>query len=190
MRLTQTIRHLVYGLLASALAALAAAPVAAAGPALSTEPPRILLATKAGRQAAVQESYCVTSRPSASGVRITACAELPQLAPRRLTIVRAGELVRILLPGARMVPCGRRCANTVTVRRFGCARAVRRFRLGGRTTAWRVRLGPGAYELQLHVRRFVMRDGRRGETSGSLGLLVAKSSDRAIIPATDDFKAC
>lgn len=160
-----------------------AATVAAAASAVNVDPPPIVLASTAGRQTGVQESYCVRSAPMPSKVRISVCADTPDLSPKRLSVVRPGEVVKILALRTK-VRRGR-----VAIRRLGCERAVGGFKLD-RARAWKVRLAPGAYEIQVVARRFATRDGRTGDTRGTLGLLVDPLAPQTVVRATDELRAC
>ena len=53
--------------------------------------------------------------------------------------------------------------------------------LSAPSTRWRVRLRPGAYEVEVFA-RFETADGRTGDTSGSLGILVDRKRRLAIVP--------
>jgi hypothetical protein len=175
-------------------AALGMAPGANAALSLNLDPPPLVMASKAGRHVADQGSFCVDGRRG--GVGVSVCADVFELAVTRVSVVRPGEVVRIQLPGARIVhrsrlcgPSGR-CPAFVSVAPLGCDESIRRFRLPGRTTAWKVRLDPGAYELDVFVGRFTTRDGRTGSTRGSFGLLVDRAAKRNIVRAADGLRAC
>ena len=164
------------------LALTLALPVAAR----AQRPPPILLESRAGVQRAVQESYCVSEVRDTGGTGV--CADTPDLRPRRLSVVRPGEVVSIALPGATIVrrdpTCHPRCAAGAAVFRLGRRKTlVGRFRLSGERTRWLVRLRPGAYEVEVFVGLFRTSDGRSGDTSGSLGILVSRTQPRRIVPA-------
>ena len=165
--------------IAVALAAIAAVLVlASTAPATHRQnPPPILLVSKAGMQRAMQESYCVFS-PShdGEGGGLRVCGDTPDLPPRRLSVVRAGEVVTITLRGTTSISEG-----SASVRVLGKRRSIRRFPLPRPSTRWRVRLRPGAYEVEIFT-RFETADGRSGDTSGSLGILVDRKRRLAIVP--------
>jgi hypothetical protein len=149
-------------------------------------PPPILLESRAGVQRAVQESYCVSKVEATGGTGL--CADTPDLRPRRLSVVRPGEAVTIRVPGARIVrrdpACHPRCEAGAAVFRLGRRKTpIARFRLEGERTRWPVRLGPGVYEVEVFVGLFRTSDGRSGDTSGSLGILVSRTEPRRIVPA-------
>ena len=149
-------------------------------------PPPILLESRAGVQRAMQESYCVTKADDTGGV--TLCADTLDLRPRRLSVVRPGEVVTIAVPGATIVhrdpSCHPRCEASAAVYRLGGRKTlVARFRLSGERTGWPVRLRPGAYEVEVFVGLFRTMDGRSGSTSGSLGILVSRTRPRRVLPA-------
>ncbi|MDQ4081501.1 MAG: hypothetical protein M3123_01220 [Actinomycetota bacterium] len=163
------------------LALALALPVAAR----AQRPPPILLESGAGIQRAVQESYCVSKVDETGGAGV--CADTPDLRPRRLSVVRPGEVVTIALPGATIVRrdpgCHPLCEAGAAVFRLGRRKAlVARFRLAGERTRWLVRLRPGAYEVEVFVGLFRTTDGRSGDTSGSLGILVSRTQPRRIVP--------
>lgn len=173
-------RVLASGSLVRLLVSLAFVSIGAAavsGLALATHrqrPPPIILTTETDMQRATQESYCVSS-PShdGEGGGVTACGDTPDLLPRRLTIVRRGEVVTISFRGATSVADGQ-----AAVRVLGRERFFRTFQLDGPRTRWRVRLSPGRYEVEVSG-RFETADGRSGDTSGSLGLRVRRAQPPA-----------
>lgn len=143
--------------------------------------PATVLSSRAGRQHGVQGSYCVSYPVDERDTgRVTQCVDaVPDLHPNRLSVVRPREVVMIAVREATMVTGG------AAVFRLGCDdRAIRRFSLAERTTRWRVRLTPGAYEIDVFV-RFETADGRSGDTSGLVGLVVSRTRERRIIPAPD-----
>ena len=116
------------------------------------------------------------------------CADTLDLRPRRLSVVRPGEIVTVALPGATIVhrdpTCHPRCEASAAVYRLGGRKTVvARFRLSGERTRWPVELRPGAYELEVFVGLFRTTDGRSGDTKGSLGILVSRTQPRRIVPA-------
>jgi hypothetical protein len=62
----------------------------------SEEPPPIVLASAAGEQVAVQESYCLTDPSAGTGI----CADTADLLPERVSVVRPGERVSVALKNA------------------------------------------------------------------------------------------
>jgi hypothetical protein len=139
-------------------------------------PPPIVLVSKAGRQRAVQESFCVES-DTETGTR-RRCVDMVDGRPRRLSVVRPRGRIAIIIDDAT------EASGIVTVQRLGRTRDVARFRVQGPRTPWRIRLRPGAYEVEVEVSAFRTADGRRGDTSGSLGLLVDRNRRISIIPVS------
>jgi hypothetical protein len=176
----------------SATATTWAAPEPEAGPEL--RPPPIVLANKAGRQEAVQGSYCIT-KVSASGEGEGVCADSSFQPPEELSVVRPQAKIAIALTGATVdeAPegCSPACPSTVTVYPLGCGpdRAVAGFALSGAKTAWTVDLEPGAYELAVFA-YFKAEDGSTGDTSGVVGLLVDPNRESAIVPIDATLAVC
>ncbi|MBD0290772.1 MAG: hypothetical protein ICV74_05900 [Thermoleophilia bacterium] len=140
-------------------------------------PPTISLTNRAGYQRAAQESYCVFSPPHEgqdSGVSV--CADGPDLLPRRLSVVRPRKLVTIRFGRAVAVDDA-----VASVRVLGRKRVISSFRIRRPLKRWRVRLRPRAYEVEVFG-RFAMPDGRTGDTSGSLGVLVSRSRPLRLAP--------
>jgi hypothetical protein len=152
-------------------------------------PPPLVLTSKAGRQVAVSGSFCV--QDSHGGL----CGDTADPEPKRLSIVRPRETIRIAVPGATSLvdtDCGPApCTSDVRVYRLGCDNGppVARIRLRRTPTRWRVRLRPGPYELEAFV-SFTMRDGRSGDTSGSFGMLVDRRRRRTIVRAPAKKPSC
>lgn len=166
---------------AVAVAALVAtsAPAVAEDGGGTLRPPKIVLTSVAGRQRAVQESYCV-QRTSEDGTMVSGCADTVELGPRQLSVVRPGETVTIRLRGATVVE------GIATVHPLGrTGKTVLRFRLKGPQTRWRIRLRPRAYEIDVEVARFETSDLRRGDTSGTVGILVARGGKRVVVPVVE-----
>jgi hypothetical protein len=194
--MARRVRHSIS--LATAVAGIAAAlgmaPGANAALSLNLDAPPLVMASKAGHHVADQGSFCVDSRRSSVGVSV--CADVFELEVTRVSVVRPGEVVRIRIPGARIVQRSRfcrpsgRCPAHVSVAALGCDEAIRRFRLTGSTTSWKVRLDSGAYEVNVVVGRFQTRDGRTGYTTGSFGLLVDPAAKRDIVRVRDELRAC
>jgi hypothetical protein len=135
--------------------------------------------SKAGTQRAAQESFCVQWPPHGETSGGGICADTDDLLPRRLSVVRPGEVVTIRLRGATSLSEG-----SAAVRVLGKERSIRRFPLRGPSTRWRVRLRPGAYEVEVSVGRFETSDGRVGDTGGSLGILVDRERKLRLVPLT------
>ncbi len=161
------------------LAVLAAAFTLAV-PALSTHrkhPPPTVLVSKAGTQRAAQESSCVDLFSHDDGTLVESnCGDGPGLPPRRLSVVRPGEVVTIAFRGATEISDG-----SAAVRLLGKRRFLSRFELPAPRTRWRVTLRPGAYEVEVFA-RFQTADGRAGDTSASVGVLVDRKRKLAIVP--------
>jgi hypothetical protein len=143
------------------------------------DPPPVDLESKAGLQRAVQETFCVSAPPDPGQTTgVTRCVDTVDLPPRRLSVVRPGEVVTISFRGATSISEG-----SAAVRVLGRRSYVYRFRLAGPSTRWRVRLRPRAYEVEVFA-RFETADGRAGDTSATLGLLVARDRPLAIVPVS------
>ena len=154
-------------------------------------PPPIVLASDAGRQTAVPGSFCVDYTDEAAGQAVGACGDSGPITPERLSTVRRGEEVRIVLEHANVTrPEGcvseekQSCIGSVAVHPLGCERKiVAEIPLAlGPETNWRVDLEPGAYELDVFA-YFDAPDGRTGDVSGSLGVLVDQTAPLEIAPA-------
>lgn len=135
------------------------------------EPPPITLVSDAGRQPAVPGSSCVRVA-GGSGTGTGVCRDAAYPAPRRASVVRPGELVRVDVPGAQSMEA--------EIHRLGCRRkALRRIDLGP-SGGWKVDLAPGTYELLVSVGRFELH-GAEGDTSGGLGLWVSARHPLAVV---------
>lgn len=154
-------------------------------------PPPIVLESDAGRQTAVSGSYCVEYVDEAAGEAGGTCADSGPITPAQLSTVRRGEEVRIVLEDAdvtRPEGCSsddeQGCIGSVAVHPLGCERkTVAEIPLAlGPETTWRVDLEPGAYELDAFA-YFDAQDGRTGDVSGSLGVLVDDTAPLEIAPA-------
>src|SRR4051794_33852892 len=108
-------------------------------------PPPIVLTSAAGAQTAVAGSYC----GQGSGV----CADSIYPAPRKLTVVRPRDSVRIAVDGATAID--------LNVHRPGCERTSIRHVVLRADGGWRVDLPPGSYDLQVFA-RFAL-PGRSGD---------------------------
>ncbi|HWB57416.1 MAG TPA: hypothetical protein VG479_10815 [Gaiellaceae bacterium] len=154
------------------------------------KPPPIVLESEAGRQTAVRGSYCVEYVDEAAGEAGGTCADSAPVEPARLSTVRPGEEVRILLVDAdvaRPEGCSgeeeRSCIGNVAVHPLCRKRTVAEIPLAvGPETTWRADLAPGAYELEVFA-SFDAPDGRTGDVSGSLGVLVDETAPLEIAPA-------
>ena len=139
--------------------------------------PPIVLESVAGRQEAVRGASCVATE---DGGGVAVCSDIGTVRPEWLSVVHPGETVTLALVGAR--PAG--SPGIVRARPLGCAAAVAvSFPLDGTRTAWDVALQPGAYELEVAV-AFETTDGRSGDLSGTLGLLVDPEREPGIVPAS------
>jgi hypothetical protein len=63
--------------------------------------------------------------------------------PRKLSIARPEEAVRLVFEGAESVK------GDVRVFRLGCEKAIASIELAGPSTRWTVDLEPGSYELEV-----------------------------------------
>jgi hypothetical protein len=153
----------------------------------NTKAPPIVLESAAGRQEAVPGSSCVSS-----GDGVIGCSDAGRLSPESLSIVRPGEEVRIFVEDADVVRSDGcmedehegECIGTAAVRELGCKeRAVAKILLApGPVTTWSVDLAPGAYEIDVFA-YFVAADGRGGDVSGWLGLLVDETAALEVVAA-------
>jgi hypothetical protein len=156
-------------------------------------PPPIALESAAGRQEAVQGSYCIT-KVTKSGEGAGACADTAFPHPEQLSIARPHEPIMIEITGASLRVnggCSPACPSTVTVSPLGCGpdRAVASFELESASMSWSVDLEPGAYELVVFA-YFQREDGSSGDTSGGIGLLVDPDRERAVVPIDEALIAC
>jgi hypothetical protein len=149
-----------------------------------TMPPPVVLESAAGRQEAVRGSSCVHYEDEASGEAVGLCTDMEEPEPARLSTVRPGEEIRIVIEGSAV-------EGQVTVRRLGCAAGAAEIPLGpGPATSWQVELEPGSYELDVFVGGFASEDGRSGDLSGALGLLVDETAPLEIVPASSAGDGC
>jgi hypothetical protein len=159
--------------------ARASAAVAASS---SQRPPPIVLRSTAGRQRAVQGSFCVTG--PVEGGWVTLCADTIDPEPRWLSVVRPKERVTIRVRGATSA------RGVVVVHPRGCEnRIARTFYIRRSTKRWVVQLEPGRYELDVSISEFTTSDGRSGDTTAALGLLVSETRATDVIPANGSL-AC
>jgi hypothetical protein len=144
------------------------------------KPPPIVLESAAGTQVAVAESSCV------SGAGTAVCVDTIDQQPEDLSLVRPGEEVVLRLRGASVTEGSVRmrplpdCEDTT----------VAELELEpGAETRWRVDLPAGQHEVEVFA-RFETADGRSGDASGSLGLLVDTTQPQEILPVPDTFVGC
>jgi hypothetical protein len=152
-----------------------------------TKPPPVILVSRAGKQIAVQGSSCVQYTDPNTGEGGGACADSGPIHPANLTVAQPGEHLDILLAGAYSTGDG-----IVTITRLGCTGTkIEELDLatGMSGTHADVDLEPGAYELDLFT-RFASDDGRQGDLSATLGLLVDPNRAPEIIPARAKFDVC
>jgi hypothetical protein len=149
------------------------------------KPPQIVLLSETGRQTAVQRSYCVTG--DEQGI----CVDMASpLVPKAVTVVQPGDQVTIAMPEATL-----KTDSVATVRPLGCAdRTARTIELPpSGELDWRVDLDSGAYQIDVFA-RFEAHDGRSGDLSGTLGLLVGggpKSNDyRGVLAVKPAMHVC
>jgi hypothetical protein len=130
----------------------------------------------------VQGNYCITV-PTGSGFVIE-CADLVDPEPDWLSVVRPKEWVDIRV---------RRSATArgvVLVYAGGCEdQIIDTFNIRKPTTRWHVGLDPGRYELEVRISEFEAIDGRFGDTSATLGLVVSENRTQRLVPARDKL-AC
>jgi hypothetical protein len=160
----------------------------------SPRPPKLLLESGAGSQAAVPGSSCVT------GPGVGACSDSAYQHPTHLSVVRPGETITVSLEQARVVRaegCGggreQDCIGSIRVHPLGCEKLVS-YTIPldpGKATTWKVAVPPGAYELETFA-YFESDDGQTsGDASGSFGLYVDASRSLDVVSAPIlDRKAC
>jgi hypothetical protein len=163
-----------------------------------TKAPLILLQSEAGRQEAVAGSSCVDYVDEATGQGVGGCGDSGPVSPAHLSVVRPGEEIRILVEDAAVIrPEGcqgedeQSCIGSAVVRRLGCEdRAVAEIPLAlGPETTWTVDLPAGEYELDVFS-YFEASDGRSGDVSGSLGLLVDATAPQEIVAKAGSSLGC
>ena len=104
--------------------------------------------------------------------------------PAQLSTVRPGEEIRIVIEDAAV-------QGQAVISRLGCDEPVAEIPFGpGSASSWHVELEPGGYELDVFVGRFEAEDGRSGDLSGALGLLVDETAPLELVPAPDPEPAC
>lgn len=148
-------------------------------------PPDVLLVSETGGQVGKPGSWCVENLAAGYAT----CADGVQPSAEHANVVRPDETIAIALDGARAVKsdgCHARdqsCIGEANVSPAGCTSATvaRIFLKRGPQTEWRVDLPPGAYELQVFV-YFEADDGRTGDVSVALGLLVDGDAEQRIVP--------
>jgi hypothetical protein len=155
----------------------------------NTKPPPIVLVNAAGKQIARPGSSCVNYTDPVTGEGVGGCGDVgvDALRPGSLTVVHPGDTVLLLLAGAFAQGDG-----GVTVRPLGCRnRETASFglRQGMSETHWEAPSEPGAYELDVFT-NFGSNDGRRGDVSGTLGILVDADRDYALLHHPDRFAVC
>jgi hypothetical protein len=165
-------------------------PVSTEADVPDTKPPPVFLISVAGKQRALQGSFCVDYFNAATGQSAGACADSAgPLSPKQMTVVRPGDNVILAVPGATLKP-----DSVLTVRPLGCAeQEIRSIDLPATGELhWKVDLEPGAYQLDAFV-RFASDNDVNGDVSGTLGLLVggnAKENDYRGIVAVDRPYVC
>jgi hypothetical protein len=161
-------------------------------------PPAVLLVSAGGEQEALAGSSCVGYVDPVSGEGVQVCGDTGPIHPDDMTVARPGDEVAIVLEGAQVVrPEGchsddeQSCIGEVDVRPLGCVdRHVADIPLTlGEKTEWTIDLEPGAYELNVFA-YFEARDGRSGDVSGLLGLLVAPDAPPRTVPVDVDLAVC
>jgi hypothetical protein len=141
------------------------------------KPPPIVLVSDAGSQTAVPGSFCVQYTDEAAGESGGACADTPAITPAQMTTVRPGEVVRVVLEDAEITRSGSLAVHPLCRRK-----TVESIPLDpGPETTWRVDLEPGRYQLDVFA-YFESADGRSGDVSGSLGVLVDDAAPLEIVP--------
>ncbi len=140
-------------------------------------PPQFALVTAAGRQNAVQSTYCV------DGPTVGTCADYVENGPpEKLSVVGTDEKVELVFDDAVTVE------GDVGVMRLGCSRQLETIELDGPETVWQVDLEPGLYELELFA--VFTTASTSGDTSASLGIKVDRTADADIVPVPDPLPGC
>jgi hypothetical protein len=142
------------------------------------KPPPIVLVSDAGSQTAVPGSFCVQYTDEAAGESGGACADTLAITPAQLSTVRPAETVRIVLEDAEVTRSGSAAVHPLCRRKTLESIPLE----PGPETTWRVDLEPGRYQLDVFA-YFESADGRYGDVSGSLGVLVDDSAPLEIVPA-------
>jgi hypothetical protein len=169
---------LLFALAGSVLLGAGAQAVAASGESLNFNPPRVVMTSVAGRQQAVRGSSCITV-PTGTGF-VTACGDTPDVEPRWLSVVRPKEHITLRVRAKKV-------DGAFYVHPRGCERRITAtFKIKHPQRRWVVHLRPGRYELSFFL-NFLTADGRFGDTSGTLGLLVSRTRDLELIPAGDSL---
>jgi hypothetical protein len=155
------------------------------------KPPPILLVSRAGKQEAIQSSFCVQYVDQASGQDQGVCADGVPVFPKEVSTLQTGDWANLVLAGAFVKDEG-----SVVVRPLGCKdEETLSFDLtaGMSETHWRVQLKPGAYQLDVFA-RFGSNDGRSGDVTGTVGLLVGggpKENDYiGVVAVRDAMQVC
>jgi hypothetical protein len=157
------------------------------GGTVNTKPPLIVLVSPAGKQEAVLGSYCLTGVDPDTGAGTGVCRDSGPVHPEEVTAVKPGDSVSIVLSDARVGKEG-----SFVVRPLGCEKEVIetvQLAPGEQSTVWQVDLAAGAYQLDVFT-LFESHDGRSGDVSGSLGLLVANDAPVAIEPGPPRRSGC
>ena len=163
-----------------------------------TKPPPIVLESAAGRQHAALGSSCVDFVDEASGQGVGVCSDTVDPSPDEMSVVRPGEEIAISLEHASVVRADgcvgddeQDCIGGVIVEPLGCeGERVRDVLLApGSETRWRVDLPPGRYELDVFG-YFEAPDGRSGDVSGALGLVVDETQRQELLPAPEALAGC
>jgi hypothetical protein len=150
------------------------------------KPPPVVLVSQAGKQIAAQGSFCVNYVDPASGEGQGICSDGPAPVPKQMTIVHPGDGATLLIADSTL-----KKERTVTVRPLGCSNReteTLELPITGQLH-WQVDLDPGAYQLDVFA-QFESNDGRSGDLSGSLGMLVSESDARAIVPVDTADPVC
>lgn len=140
-------------------------------------PPPFALISAAGRQNAIQSTYCITGPTSGT------CADYVENGPpEQLSVVGPGEKVELVFDDLVTAE------GEVSIVRLGCTQELASIELVGPATVWPVDLEPGLYELELSA--VFTTASTSGDTSASVGLRVDPTADAAIVPAPDPLPDC
>ena len=134
------------------------------------------MTSRAGFQRAAQESFCVRVPPHDGQPGVVRCGDSLDRPPRRLSVVRPGEVVTIRVGSATAIRGAR-----AYVKVLGRDTFFGSFRLTQPVTRLRVNLRPRAYEVEIFA-NYEMADGRTGDTTASLGILVDRKRPLRLLP--------
>ncbi|MGI9658320.1 MAG: hypothetical protein ACR2OD_05380, partial [Gaiellaceae bacterium] len=146
---------------------------AIAGP----QPPEAALLSAAGRQRAIQASYCILDANN-EGI----CADTPPWEPERYSIARPGETITIAVEASAI-----RYGGRVTIWNTERTRARQIQRLTSLETKVVLDVPPGLHTVDVFA-PFSTSDGRTGTTSAVVGIAVVSDEKPRIVAAKQAAK--